>query len=359
MAIKIGSARVDERGTYSNGQPGDQKQVSTPDYKGEVSEQSFYVHSKGWIIIRAKNAQHAIDIAKNMKTACNNQNIGYSQSDRLGVVRKGVNAVNPTNCDCSSLVRECVKEATGKDPGNFTTANEPSKLVATGLFDRYEYNDGNILYTGDILCTKVKGHTVVVTEGEARIKAVDDKVIADVLAGKYGNGAERKRRLAEAGYDYVKVQAAINAALQKEVPAQHIDQRVIDLIKRFEGCRLKAYRLDNESQWSIGYGHSSSDIHPNMTITQEQADEMLRNDLVRYEGYVKKYVTDIVLTQNRLSSLTSYCYNRGIKGIKQLAENSHTVEEYGNNFIVFWGSNKKYKDALIKRRKAERELFLS
>ena len=47
--VYIGSARKDERGKYSGGAKGDQLQKSTPDYKGEVSQQPFYVHSKGCI----------------------------------------------------------------------------------------------------------------------------------------------------------------------------------------------------------------------------------------------------------------------------------------------------------------------
>ena len=40
-----------------------------------------------------------------------------------------------TECDCSSLVRACIIQATGKDVGNITTANEASTLEASGLFE--------------------------------------------------------------------------------------------------------------------------------------------------------------------------------------------------------------------------------
>ncbi len=168
MAVYIGSARSDERGKYSGGAAGDQTQTGTTDYTGEVSQQKFYVHTKGWNVIRPKKVNHAMAIAANMITACNNANIGYDQGNRLGVITYGVNTKTKTECDCSSLVRACVKEATGKDPGNFTTANEASMLMATGMFDQLSYTNGMILYTGDILVTKTKGHTVVVTVGAAR-----------------------------------------------------------------------------------------------------------------------------------------------------------------------------------------------
>lgn len=357
MSVTIASARSDEYGKYVGGTPGDQRQTSVPDFKGEVSRQSFYIHQKGWVVLRPKTATHAKKIAEAMSRACDNSNIGYSQSDRLGIIHSGIDARWRTNCDCSSLVRECVKEATGRDPGNFTTANEVTKLISTGLFTRHDYTDGMPLFAGDILVTKTKGHTVIVIEGDQ--KTVTPELVNEILRGLWGNGAERKRKLTEAGYDYTKVQAAVNAVMPKETPAQHVDQKGIDLIKRFEGCKLKAYRNEGEKYYAIGYAHTGPDILPNMTISQERADEMLRLDLVKYENYVKGFVKDIVLTQNRLSALVSYCYNRGPKGMKQLADASHTVDEYSRNIVVLWGSNQKYKDALIKRRKAEQELFNS
>lgn len=166
MKVIIGSARHDERGRYTNGAKGDNIQTISPDYKGEVSMQNFYVHYKGWYVIRPKDPTTAGRIAQKMKAACNNKNLGYSQSDRYGVIRDGIDTKYPSNCDCSSLVRACVKEATGKDPGDFTTASAAARLEATGLFmDKFPYLSESELLTGDILCTKTKGHIVIVTDG--------------------------------------------------------------------------------------------------------------------------------------------------------------------------------------------------
>lgn len=173
MSIIIGSARVDERGKYSGGAAGDQKQTAPG--KGEVSVQDFYVHKKGWIIMRPKSDKHADKIAKNMMIACNNKNLGYDQDNRLGVTRYGVTTRVKTECDCGSLVRECVKEATGKDPGNFNTENEVSALKKTGLFkDPIPYTSDTKLYDGDVLVTKTKGHTVIVVSGRKRESKKDD-----------------------------------------------------------------------------------------------------------------------------------------------------------------------------------------
>ena len=170
--IMIGSARIDERGKTSGGAAGDQKQVSsTNDTKGEVSMQPFYVHSKGWYILRPKSAVVAAKMAARMIAACNNKNIGYNQGDRLGVIIHGIDTKVKTSCDCGTLVRQDVKEASGKDPGNFTTANAAAVLGTTGLFMSkisYVSQAKTPVYDGDILVTKTKGHIVVVVSGNPR-----------------------------------------------------------------------------------------------------------------------------------------------------------------------------------------------
>lgn len=165
MRYIVGSARHDERGKYVGGVSGDQTGE-------EVSEQEMYNHSKGWVCLRAKNAEHGLMIAEAMKRACNNPNIGYSQSERLQVVTFGTASTKKINADCSALVRRCVIEATGKDPGDFTTYNEAAALMNTGLFDKVgSVNKSSMLCAGDILVTRTKGHTVIVTEGLSRSNA--------------------------------------------------------------------------------------------------------------------------------------------------------------------------------------------
>ena len=160
MSIIIGSARHDENGKYINGQAGDQTGQ-------EVSTQNFYVHSKGWNVLRPKSSIVANVIGSNMYKACGNPNIGYCQGHRSGIITSGIETTTPTECDCSSLVRQCVKEATGIDAGNFTTATEKEKLLATGLFEYVgQYQNGMELYKGDILVTCTKGHTVIVIESD-------------------------------------------------------------------------------------------------------------------------------------------------------------------------------------------------
>jgi hypothetical protein len=180
MAIIVGSARIDENGNIHGGKAGDQTGK-------EVSTQNFYVHSKGWYILRPKSVTYANRIAKKMKAACDNNKIGYDQYERLGVINEGIDTAVKTESDCSTLVRACIQEATGKKIANFTTANEVAVLEGTGLFHdavAYISQAKTPVYNGDVLVTKTKGHTVIVVSGNARdVKASTDNTYYDKYTG--------------------------------------------------------------------------------------------------------------------------------------------------------------------------------
>ena len=65
-------------------------------------------------------------------------------------------------------------------------------------------------------------------------------------------------------------------------------QNGIDLIKHFEGCELKAYKCP-AGVWTIGYGHIKG-VQEGDVITEQQADEMLVEELHEYENYVNTLV---------------------------------------------------------------------
>lgn len=165
MAVMIGSARGDENGNAHGGAAGDQTGK-------EVSTQPWYKHSQGWLVFRAKDPEAAERIAYDMEAACDNSHIGYDQYERLTLydVAKPVGfdcAKVTTDCetDCSALVRVCCAYA-GIDLINFNTAGEPGVLRNSGAFNELtgaKYSDSSeYLRRGDILCTRTKGHTVVV-----------------------------------------------------------------------------------------------------------------------------------------------------------------------------------------------------
>lgn len=166
----IGSARIGENGKATGGKVGDQKQTTSPDYKGEVSMQTLasFVKGRKLYILRPKQCVHAQKIAEGMKIACNNINLGYSQSCSR-YMPDDINSKIKINVDCSKLIRDVVYYATGIDVGNFTTANEVSVLVNSGLFDRpIVYTANTKVYEGDVFVTQTKGHTGACADGLSR-----------------------------------------------------------------------------------------------------------------------------------------------------------------------------------------------
>lgn len=235
MGIMVGSARHDEDGKYVNGAAGDQLQKSTiNDTLGEVSMQPMYTHSKGWYILRPKGVAHANAIAALMKKACNNPNIGYDQYNRLGIVKYGTTTNIKTECDCSSLVRQIVEEATGKDPGDFITSNEAAALEATGIFEKratYVSQVVTPVYDGDVLVTKTKGHTVVVTSGNARqakVVNLDCTVkLPSLVKGECGGYVKTLQQLLVArGYDTNGVDGIFGAGTEAAVSRFQADAEV-------------------------------------------------------------------------------------------------------------------------------------
>ena len=367
MSVLIGHASLDENGTTTGGEPGDQNGK-------ELCIRQWY--SKPWKVVLRPKEKYALKIALAMETACENPYIGYSQARRNTLHNEAKKAgydlaavKTPCETDCSALVTVCAiaadvrrLEYTGNAP---TTATMRVDFMRTGAFElltdnRYLTTDA-YLQRGDILLAPGKHTAVVLSDGAQAPKKSKEAVASEVLAGKWGNGAARKRALENAGYDYETIRKVVNDQIgreQAEKTVKHISQCGIDFIKKYEKCRLKAYRLGNEKNYTIGWGHSGPDVLSNMTISQERADELFRIDLQEFEKYVRHYAT-IPLTQGRMDALTSYCYNRGPKGMRELAKASKSPEEYADNLVLLWGSAKEYKEALIKRRKAEREMFLS
>lgn len=133
-----------------------------------------------------------------------------------------------------------------------------------------------------------------------------------------------------------------------------INQKGVDLIKSFEGCRLTAY-LCPSKVWTIGYGHTSG-VKKGMTITQEEADLFLMRDLDKYEKYVT--ATKLDLNENQFSALVSFTFNCGNGNLKKLIKN-RTLPQIADALLLYNKSNGVTLNGLARRRKAERDLFLT
>lgn len=191
MAVKIGHASGDEKGGIKNGVAGDStgKEVCTRDW---------YKHSKGWVVLRCIDDEKREKIAEAMEKACANNNIGYDQNQRdtlfNNVKDKGFDPSKTTKkveTDCSALVRVCIAYAYGKDiAGNIRTISEPTMLVKTEEFIKYNTskycNSSDYLMRGDILCTPVSGHTVVVLNNGKKVTKNTDPDQLPSLKGYKG-----------------------------------------------------------------------------------------------------------------------------------------------------------------------------
>ena len=137
-----------------------------------------------------------------------------------------------------------------------------------------------------------------------------------------------------------------------------ISNNGIELIKRFEGCRLVAYKaVKTEEYYTIGYGHYGADVFKGMTISQSQAEEYLKKDLKKFEGYVNKYVTSFKPNQNQFDSLVSFTYNCGLASLQKLTK-GRTAEQIAKHITSYVFSGGQKLEGLVKRRNAEKELFL-
>ena len=134
----------------------------------------------------------------------------------------------------------------------------------------------------------------------------------------------------------------------------HISDRGISLIKKYEGCRLSAYKCAAGVP-TIGYGHTSG-VKMGDKITQAQAEQMLKGDLVIYENHVKSLKRDF--NQNQFDALVSFCYNCGIGCLKTLCKN-RTNEQIAEALLLYNKANGKVLEGLNRRRKDERDLFLN
>lgn len=149
---------------------------------------------------------------------------------------------------------------------------------------------------------------------------------------------------------------------------------IIEYIKAKEGCRLKAYKLTGETNWTIGYGHSDGSVKEGQTITQEEADKLFADDLKKFEtavnGYIDKY--GLTMNQNKFDAIVSLTYNCGTNWVDKswrIARYLKNNFKYSNGdpipdqeiadaFGVICSGGDGIMEGLIKRRIDEAKIFL-
>lgn len=141
-----------------------------------------------------------------------------------------------------------------------------------------------------------------------------------------------------------------------------ISRNGIELIKRFEGCKLTAYRCP-AGKLTIGYGHTGDDVTEGLTISQEDANDLLFDDVLCFENGVNNLVKGLDLSQGMFDALVCFAYNVGLDNLKKstllkLLKDGKVLEA-SEEFVKWNKSNGKVLDGLTKRRAAEADLFLS
>lgn len=143
-------------------------------------------------------------------------------------------------------------------------------------------------------------------------------------------------------------------------------QEGIELIKQFEGCSLKAYKCP-AGVWTIGYGHTKG-VTEGMTITKEEAEDLLKRDIVNFEINVRGCVIPN-LNDHQIDALTSFAYNVGLGNLRKstllriinhgLGDRIGTEGAIREQFDRWVYAGGKKLKGLVRRRKAEADLYFT
>jgi lysozyme len=145
-----------------------------------------------------------------------------------------------------------------------------------------------------------------------------------------------------------------------------VNQATLNLIKQYEGCKLTAYQ-DGGGVWTIGYGTTAAaglGIEPTkgMTITQERAEDLLRQGVDKFAAKVDKLITAKV-NQNERGACVSLTYNIGpdafAKSTALRELNADNKDKAAAAFRMWNKDNGKVEKGLVNRREAEIKLFLT
>ena len=134
----------------------------------------------------------------------------------------------------------------------------------------------------------------------------------------------------------------------------------LSLIKKFEGCKLIAYKC-SAGVWTIGYGHTTG-VKEGDVCTQEEAEKLLRGDIFKFEEYVQDSVK-VDLDQSQFDALVAWTFNLGPGNLRSSTMLKKLNNgEYESVPFEMRRCNKaggKTLDGLIRRRQAESLLFES
>lgn len=144
-----------------------------------------------------------------------------------------------------------------------------------------------------------------------------------------------------------------------KAPIGRISKEGLEHIKRWEGCRTKAYKCP-AGVWTIGYGHTKG-VRPGMTIDLAEAENLLNEDIQRFEKAIRSYVR-VPLTQGQFDALTSFAFNVGIEAFRKSTLvrllNEGRYNTAALQFARWTYAGGKQLPGLIRRRNDEYGMFV-
>jgi len=133
-----------------------------------------------------------------------------------------------------------------------------------------------------------------------------------------------------------------------------------ELIKKWEGLRLKAYRCP-AGILTVGYGHTGPDVTEGMEIDLDEAEAMLLSDIWEAEDCIENHV-DVDLTDGQRAALISFVFNLGCSAFKNstlLKLLNQKLPDAAAAQLLRWNkANNKVMAGLTNRRNDERKTFL-
>lgn len=137
-----------------------------------------------------------------------------------------------------------------------------------------------------------------------------------------------------------------------------VSQECLELVKYFEGMKLRAYK-DSGGVWTIGIGHTRT-AKAGMTITEDEAFDLLREDIKEAERGVRQLV-NISLYQHQYDALVSFVFNLGVgnfgKSTLLTVVNDENHVQVPNELNRWVYDNGNRLNGLVRRRLAEGLLY--
>lgn len=134
----------------------------------------------------------------------------------------------------------------------------------------------------------------------------------------------------------------------------------IDLVRRFEGCRLSAYQ-DIAGVWTIGYGHTGKDVYEGLNWNQADAEDALAHDLRCAGALLSVYSPHVVGVPGTAAALCDFIFNLGIGNYRTSSlcgyVNAGKWEQVKAELLKWDHSSGRVVEGLLLRRQAEAELI--